>query len=62
MVEFYPQIVNKYKGIKGFVSFYNFAYKIKYMVTDKAKFRAKVVTGAYLPKANRRMRWVGCSL
>ena len=39
-----PQIVNKYKGIKGFVSFYNWAYKIKYMITDKAKWRAKVVS------------------
>jgi hypothetical protein len=44
MAEFYPHIVNKYKGIKGFVSFCDWAYKIKYMVTDKAKFRAKVAT------------------
>ncbi len=43
-MEFYPKIVNKYQGIKGFVSFYNWAYKMKYMVTDKAKWKAKVVT------------------
>jgi hypothetical protein len=40
---------NKYKGIKGFVSFYNFAYKIKYMVADKAKFRVKEETLGNIP-------------
>jgi len=44
MAEFYPQIVNKYQGIKGFVSFYNWSVRMRYMVTDKAKWKAKVVT------------------
>lgn len=43
-MEFYPQIVNKYKGIKGFVNWYNYSVRMRYMVTDKAKWRAKVVT------------------
>jgi putative transposase len=44
MAEFYPQIVNKYQGIKGFVSFYNWSVRMKYMATDKAQWKAKVVT------------------
>lgn len=35
-MEFYPQIINKYQGIKGFVSLcnYSLAFKIKAIQTD----------------------------
>lgn len=43
MAEFYPHIVNKYKGIKGFVSFYRWSYRMEYMVTEKPNWDPRVI-------------------
>jgi hypothetical protein len=40
---FYHHIQCQYRGIKGFVSVYNYVLKWKYMITDKAKHKAKVL-------------------
>ena len=38
------QVFRKFYGVKGSWSFYDWSVRMKYMVTDKAKWRAKVVT------------------
>lgn len=34
----------KYSGIKGFINLYEYALKYSYMITDKAKFKAKILS------------------
>ena len=38
------QVLRKFYGVKGSCSFYDWSVRMTYMVTDKAKWRAKVVT------------------
>jgi hypothetical protein len=38
------QVLRKFYGVKGSWSFYDWSVRMAYMVTDKAKWRAKVVT------------------
>jgi len=40
---FYSKIHNKTKGLKGVVSLYNYALKLKYMITQKAQQRLKIL-------------------
>ncbi len=37
------QIQSKYRGVKGFVRLYNYAYKQNYMITKTAKQRHKIL-------------------
>lgn len=41
-MEFYNQIHCKYTGIKGFIKVYNDYLRYLYMITEKAKHKAKV--------------------
>jgi len=41
---FYHHTHCKYAGIKGFINLYEYALKYSYMITDKAKFKAKVLS------------------
>jgi len=38
------QIHCKYAGVKGFINLYEYALRYSYMITDKAKFKAKVLS------------------
>jgi putative transposase len=38
------QVLRKFYGIKGYWNFYDWSVRMDYMVTDKAKWKAKVVT------------------
>jgi len=42
-MEYYNHIHCKYTGIRGFVRLYQYGLKLKYMVTDKAKYKAKIL-------------------
>jgi transposase InsO family protein len=42
-MEFYNHIHCKYTGIKGFLNVYNYALKYRYMLTEKAKYKAKIL-------------------
>jgi hypothetical protein len=42
-MEFFDHQHCKYTGIKGFVSAYNDAIRYRYMITQKAKFKTKVL-------------------
>ncbi len=42
-MEFYNHIHCKYAGIKGFITVYNNAIRYRYMITEKAKHRTKVL-------------------
>jgi len=37
------EVFHIYRGTKGFVSFYNFALRYRYMITDKALKKAKIL-------------------
>ena len=41
---FYHHIHSKYKGLKGSVNLYEYALRYSYMITQKAKFKAKVLS------------------
>jgi len=43
-MEFYNHIHCKYTGIKGFVKVYEYGLKYRYMITEKAKYRAKLLS------------------
>jgi hypothetical protein len=42
-MEYYNNIHCKYTGIKGFVRLYDYGLKWRHMITEKAKYRAKVL-------------------
>jgi len=42
-MEFFNHIHCKYTGIKGFLAVYNDALRYQYMLTEKAKLKAKVL-------------------
>ena len=42
-MEFFNHQHCRYTGIKGFISVYNDALKYRYMITEKAKLKAKVL-------------------
>src|SRR3989338_1992998 len=42
-MEFFNHIHCKYTGIKGFITVYNDALRYRYMITEKAKQKAKVL-------------------
>src|SRR3989338_1228566 len=42
-MEFFNHIHCKYAGIKGFITVYNDALRYRYMITEKAKLKAKVL-------------------
>ncbi len=42
-MEFYNHIHCKYTGLKGFVSLYEYALRYSYMITEKAKYKVKVL-------------------
>ncbi|MBD3794191.1 MAG: DDE-type integrase/transposase/recombinase [Campylobacterales bacterium] len=42
-MEFFNHIHCKYTGIKGFITVYNDALRYRYMITEKAKLKAKVL-------------------
>lgn len=42
-MEFFNHIHCKYTGIKGFITVYNDALRYRYMITEKAKIKAKVL-------------------
>ena len=42
-MEFFNHIHCKYTGLKGFITVYNDALRYRYMITEKAKFKAKVL-------------------
>ncbi|MBI4652750.1 hypothetical protein HY750_00655 [Candidatus Kuenenbacteria bacterium] len=37
------KIQSIYRGIKGFVKLYEYGYKYTYIITEKAKYKAKVL-------------------
>lgn len=38
------RIESKYKGIKGFIKIYRYGLRLRYMITEKAKYKTKVLT------------------
>ena len=42
-MEYCSHIHSKYRGIKGFITTYNYALKYRYMVTQKALHKMKVL-------------------
>lgn len=42
-MEFFNRIHCKYTGIKGFLTVYNDAIKYRYMITEKAEYKVKVL-------------------
>jgi hypothetical protein len=42
-MEFFNRIHSKYTGIKGFLTVYNDALRYRYMLTEKAKYKAKAL-------------------
>ncbi|MBI2450366.1 MAG: hypothetical protein HYV47_02395 [Candidatus Nealsonbacteria bacterium] len=42
-MEFFNHIHCKYTGIKGFLTVYNDGLRYRYMITEKAKYKAKVL-------------------
>ena len=42
---FYHKIHCKYIGVKGFVTLYNDALRYRYMITEKALKKAKILVG-----------------
>ena len=42
-MEFFNHVHCRYTGIKGFIKVYNYALKYKYMLTEKAKYKAKIL-------------------
>lgn len=43
-MEFYNHIHCKYTGVKGFVNLYEYSLRYSYMITEKAKYKLKVLT------------------
>ena len=41
-MEFFNHIHCKYTGIKGFLTVYNDGLRYRYMITERAKYKAKV--------------------
>lgn len=42
-MEFYNRIHCKYTGVKGFLTVYNDGLRYRYMITEKAKYKAKIL-------------------
>ncbi len=42
-MEFFNHIHCKYTGIKGFLTVYNDGLRYRYMITERAKYKAKVL-------------------